>query len=258
MCACVWKMGIPPLYLAAPMSPGIHACGSVVKLNAGYFALYEHPGVIPAQQFGFDPSSHAIFEVEFLGTPKRPVPGHGLALMCRHIHVLGLANTTATDAWEVVNGRVHGALQMHGIQYTFFLGQLHSYGDRPAYVHRGLQMWYRHGQVHRDGDKPAIRRSDGKEEWYSLGRRHRDGDRPALVMPPRLGTQGLWEWYENGARHRPRGKPAIVRGQSCSDFGSCEFWEQGQRHRDSEPAVVYAWGCGELWVRGKFCGLVMK
>lgn len=46
---------------------------------------------------------------------------------------------------------------------------IHSYGDKPAYIHHnGYKAWYKDGLLHRD-DEPAVIWHDGTEEWYLNG-----------------------------------------------------------------------------------------
>lgn len=55
-------------------------------------------------------------------------------------------------------------------------------------------------------------------------------------------ASGEKRYYADGVLHRGGGRPAVVYA-----IGSCEYWVRGRRHRWWGPAVVYASGSSWYW-----------
>ena len=56
----------------------------------------------------------------------------------------------------------HVEEKLYGETYRSYLGQLHSYDDKPAIEKaNGDKEWYKEGERHRENDKPAIEKANG-------------------------------------------------------------------------------------------------
>ena len=87
-----------------------------------------------------------------------------------------------------------------GYKAWFKNGELHSFDDEPAIIHRnGDKYWYKNEVLHRDGDLPAYIGINGVKQYYKNGKLHRDNDLPAVIDIDR----DKW-YYKNGVRYTPK------------------------------------------------------
>lgn len=135
----------------------------------------------------------------------------------------------------------------------------------------GTNYWFQEGELHRE-DGPAVEGKDGFEEWWLNGEPHRENE-PACIAADR----SKLEYWREGKLHRQDG-PAVVLTEggvfnsarvwesvSSADeamvfcdlglgriSGPAELWfEDGKLHRSDGPAITYADGTKEWWIRGR-------